>query len=334
MNQSPGLTSPADNQCPKPTPRLAIVVPCLDEEEVLPLTHRTLALLLAEMTAEGIAAPGSFILYVDDGSSDSTWQIISALSDNSEIPTRGIKLASNAGHQNALMAGLQSVAGSCDAAISIDADLQDDPQAIREMTRAYLSGYEIVCGVRRARHENRAKRLSARIFYRLRSRLGVKTIDDHADFRLLSAKALRLLNQYSETNLYLRGIIPLLGLRQSTVSYDRTPRLLGHSKYPLGKMLNFAADGITSFTPRPARLILLSGLIFMIIALAILIYVLIRYFSGHTIAGWTSIILSVWLCTGILLLALGILGEYIAKIYMEVKRRPRWLEESRCGFPR
>lgn len=317
---------------PRSAPLLAVVVPCLDEEETLADTDGVLGGKLDALRERGMVAEGSFILYVDDGSTDRTWDVIEGrVAANDD--RRALKLAANAGHQLALMAGLEAVAGHCDAAISIDADLQDDVDAIEEMVGRYRKGYDVVYGVRHHRNNDGLfKRLTAKGFYRLRNALGVSTVYNHADFRLLSSSAISELCRYKETNLFLRGIIPMLGLRQTQVFYDRKPRVLGRSKYPVGKMLNFAADGITSFSVRPARMILGCGLVFVLISFGILVYVLVRHFTDHTIAGWASIILSVWFCTGVLLLALGVIGEYLGKVYMEVKRRPRWQEERRLNF--
>ena len=316
----------------RPAPVLAIVVPCLDEAETLLHTDRVLSGKIVSLIEKGQVSDGSFVLYVDDGSTDGTWDVIERLAAES-VRSRGLKLASNAGHQLALMAGLEAVSGCCDAAISIDADLQDDVEAIDEMTERYRSGFDVVYGVRRHRKEDGVfKRTTAKGFYRLRNALGMRTVNNHADYRLLSAAALKGLCRYRETNLFLRGIVPMLGLRQTQVFYDRKPRVFGRSKYPVGKMLNFAADGITSFSVRPARMILSCGLVFVLISLGILTYVLVRHFTGHTIPGWASIILSIWFCTGVLLLALGIIGEYLGKVYMEVKRRPRWQEERRLNI--
>ncbi len=313
------------------SPRLAIVVPCLNEAETLPHSHPELSHLLTQMASDGLIDPDSFILYVDDGSSDSTWAVVENLA-NQNTNVKALKLAVNAGHQLALMAGLHASADLCDATVSIDADLQDNPEAIPQMLDLYLNGHDVVFGVRRHRSDKPFKRFTAEGFYRLRQSLGVSTVREHADFRLMSARAVKELCRYGETNLFLRGIVPMIGFRQGFVYYDRRPRIYGKSKYPLSKMLNFAADGITSFSVRPARMILWSGILFMVIALAIFIYSLIRYFTDHTIAGWTSTILSIWFCSGMLLLALGILGEYLAKVYMEVKRRPRWHIEESIGL--
>lgn len=318
-------------------PCLAVVVPCLNEQEALPHTSRELDDMLRSLRADGMIAADNFILYVDDGSTDATWLMIEDLARASAAATDrirvgGLRLSANAGHQHALMAGLRALPPECDAAITIDADLQDDPAAIRSMVTCYLQGADIVYGVRRRRGDSRFKRITARAFYRLRRSLGVPTVADHADFRLLSRRALDALCRYDETNLFLRGIVPMLGLEQQSVYYDRRRRVAGHSKYPLRRMLNFAADGITSFSARPARLILWLGLAFMVVALAILIYVLIRHFNGHTLAGWTSTILSIWFCTAVLLMTIGILGEYVAKIYIEVKHRPHFHVRDRINL--
>ena len=313
-------------------PVIAIVVPCYNEEAALPISVARLLGLLDRMSADGLVSPDSYILCSNDGSRDDTWGVIERLhADDKRL--KGISLAHNRGHQYALLAGLMAVKDLCDAAVSIDADLQDDVEAIDEMTERYRSGFDVVYGVRRHRKEDGVfKRTTAKGFYRLRNALGMRTVNNHADYRLLSAAALKGLCRYRETNLFLRGIVPMLGLRQTQVFYDRKPRVFGRSKYPVGKMLNFAADGITSFSVRPARMILSCGLVFVLISLGILTYVLVRHFTGHTIPGWASIILSIWFCTGVLLLALGIIGEYLGKVYMEVKRRPRWQEERRLNI--
>lgn len=303
--------------------KIAIVVPCYNEQDALAATDAALGATLAAMTRRGLVSSESFILYVDDGSRDSTWQTIERLA---AAPGRSaIRLAANVGHQHCVLAGMEAVDGRCDAVVTIDADLQDDVNAIPEMVEKFRQGHDIVYGVRANRDsDTRFKRNSARLFYATLRALGVNSVSNHADFRLLSARALADLLQYTERNLYLRGIVPLLGYDPATVEYTRGTRIAGRTKYPLRKMLNFALDGITSFSVRPVRLVLAAGLIFLLIALVMLIYVLIRYFTGETIEGWTSLILSVWFCSGIILVSLGIVGEYIGKIYTEVKRRPRY----------
>lgn len=312
----------------KNAPRIAIVVPCYNEQEVLPMSNKTLSDLLSDMITGGLISDNSYILYVDDGSRDNTWRIIeSIIAGNAHA--EGIKLAANAGHQNALIAGLETITDHCDAAISIDADLQDDILAIPRMVEKLREGYEIVYGVRNSRESDSwFKRESAQGFYRMMRHLGVKSVYNHADFRLMSAAALKDFLQYDERNMYIRGIIPGLGRTQTSVYYDRKPRTAGESKYPLKKMINFAVDGITSFSVRPVRMVFFLGIGFLLVALGIFIYVMIRYFEGETIEGWTSLMLSIWFCTGVILMSLGVIGEYIGKIYTEVKHRPRYSIEK------
>lgn len=308
-------------------PKLIIVVPCLDESETLPATDRVLRRALSEMQTEGLVSPASGVLYVDDGSRDATWDIISALAGG---PVRGLRLSRHCGHQEALLAGIEEALADADAIVTIDADLQDDPGAIRSMVQLYLDGNDIVYGVR----DNRScdtvfKRVSARGFYRLMSKLGAGTVADHGDFRLLSARAAADLLEYRERNLYLRGIVPMLGYSQAKVTYTRRPRAAGRSKYPLARMADFAADGITSFSVRPVRMLFWIGLAFMLAALGMGVYVLVRHFTGETLEGWTSLMLSIWFCTGVLLMGLGLIGEYVGKIYIETKRRPRYRVSER-----
>lgn len=306
-------------------------MPCYNEQEALPESNRVLTALLERMADNGEIAADSYVMYVDDGSRDGTWSLIEDYSRESPL-VKGLKLAANAGHQNALIAGLAAVADECDASISIDADLQDDVEAIPQMVERYREGYEVVYGVRSSRESDTwFKRESAQSFYRMMNRLGVKTVYNHADYRLLSAEAIRDFLQYDERNMFIRGIIPGLGRRQTQVSYERRPRMAGESKYPLKKMMNFAVDGITSFSVRPVRMVFFIGVIFLLVALGIFIYVMTRYFSGETIEGWTSLMLSIWFCTGVTLMSLGVIGEYIGKIYTEVKHRPRYAIEKRAG---
>lgn len=310
---------------------LIIVIPCYNEEEVLPSTHSRLAALIEKMAADGLVdISRSRLLYVDDGSRDSTWSLIEGFAAHDRLAC-GIKLAGNSGHQNALMAGLEAAADMGDVTVTIDADLQDDINVIPDMVRHYTdSGCEVVYGVRRNRGSDTwFKRRSALVFYKLMHRLGVQTVYNHADFRLMSTVAVRQLCQYRERNLFLRGIVPLIGYRSACVYYDRGERTAGTSKYPLSKMVNFAIDGITSFSIRPVRMVFTLGLVFMVIALVILVYVLYNHFTGHTAWGWSSIILSIWFVGGCILLGLGIVGEYIGKIYMEVKGRPRFNVERK-----
>ncbi len=305
-------------------PVLAIISPCYNEEEVLPSTTQRLVALLDDMVQRGQVAQESRIVYVDDGSRDRTWELIEQYTQGGKVV--GVKLAGNSGHQNALMAGMQSVVDWADAQITIDADLQDDIAVIPAMVRDYAQeGCDIVYGVRRERKTDTwFKRTTAQGFYKFMHHLGVKTVYNHADFRLMSRRATRQLLNYRERNLFLRGIVPLIGYKTAMEYYDRAERTAGESKYPLSKMLNFAIDGITSFSIRPVRLVLGLGGVFMLIALVMLVYVLVSYFSGRAVSGWASMILSIWFVGGCVLVGLGIVGEYIGKIYIEVKDRPRY----------
>ena len=310
------------------SPIITLIVPCFNEQEVLPTTNTTLLHLLQGLIDTEKISPKSQILYVDDGSQDITWNLIESYASESPY-VEGIKLAGNVGHQNALIAGLEVAGRSCGAAISIDADLQDDIQAIPEMIEKFCEGYDIVFGVRDNRNSDSwFKRESAQGFYRLLRKLGVKTVYNHADFRLMSSRAIHDFLEYGERNIYIRGIVAGLGYRHTSVYYKRNPRTAGKSKYPIRKMLNFAVDGITSFSVRPVRMVFFLGVGFLLVALGIFIYVMARYFSDETIEGWTSLMLSIWFCTGVLLMSLGIIGEYVGKIYTEVKQRPRYAIEK------
>lgn len=312
-----------------PLPRLAIVVPCFNEEEALKLTNPELLEVLSRLESAGKISHDSFILYVNDGSRDKTWEIISSLCEVFPSKVAGLNLAANVGHQNALLAGLEQASKLSDITVSIDADLQDDTLAIDQMVDKSSTGADIVYGIRRSRQtDSWFKRNTALGFYRLMHKLGVKSEFNHADFRLMSRRAVEQLLKYREENLFLRGIIPLIGYKQERVYYDRHTRNAGESKYPLKKMLAFAIDGITSFSIKPVRLILLIGVIFTSLAFAMGLYVAIRHFSGHTTEGWSSLVLSIWFCTGTILISLGILGEYVGKIYSEVKQRPRYNPEQ------
>lgn len=304
--------------------RLAIVLPCYNEEEVLPSTLDRLLGLLDKWSQSGLVAADSYLLCVDDGSSDRTWQLIEQ-AHMRDARLKGIALAHNRGHQNALLAGLETVTDRCDAAVTIDADLQDDPEAIAQMLGHYADGAEIVYGVRSSRRSDSwFKRTSAQTFYKLQHAMGIKAVYNHADYRLMSNRAIKLLGQYGESNMFLRGIIPQIGLRTATVSYPRTERTAGTTKYPLSKMLALSVDGITSFTARPMRWIFNTGLVLMLIDIIVAVWALIAYFSHRSVTGWTSLILSVWFLGSLILMALGIVGEYIGKIYIEVKHRPRF----------
>lgn len=312
----------------KQTTRLIIVVPCYNEQEVLQETTLRLNDVLQGMEIDGKIAEGR-ILYVDDGSRDRTWTLIEELAA-SWPRVMGLKLAHNVGHQQALWAGLEYAAGQpFDAIVSIDADLQDDVKAIIEMTDQFNAGTEIVYGVRRERKTDTLfKKHTAQTFYKLMQTMGGDIVYNHADFRLMSRRALQALVSHPERNLFLRGMVRSLGFSQGMAYYDRAERFAGESKYPLSKMLNFAIDGITSFSVKPLRLITTFGLLFMLVAIGIIAYALYEHFTGHTIVGWTSMLVSLWFIGGAILTAIGIIGEYIGKIYKEVKRRPRYFVEK------
>lgn len=305
-------------------PLLAIVIPCYNEQEALPVSIPALLALIDEMAAQGLVRPESYILCSDDGSRDDTWDTIERF-HQSDKRVKGIALAHNRGHQYALLAGLMAVTDKCDAAVSIDADLQDDIRAIVEMVKCYLNGDEIVYGVRSSRATDTwFKRTTAHAFYRFQKTMGLDTIYDHADYRLMSNRALHLLSQYGESNLFLRGIIPSIGLQSSKVTYARAARVAGESKYPLKKMIALSIDGITSFSAKPMRLIFMTGLLLLVITLGVAVWVLIAYFTHRTISGWSSLMLSVWFLGSLILMGIGIVGEYIGKIFIEVKQRPRY----------
>ena len=303
---------------------LAIVVPCYNEEEVLPQTNQQLRALLDAMMREKLVGEGSYILYVNDGSRDRTWQLIESYG-TSDAHVRGLKLAGNVGHQNALMAGLDTAREDADVTVSIDADLQDDINAIPEMVKKYNGGCDIVYGVRRKRTTDTFfKRTTAQMFYKFMTGMGVKSVYNHADFRLMSRRAVDALCQYEERNLFLRGLVPLLGYKTDSVYYDRLERQAGESKYPLSKMLSFAVDGITSFSVKPLRLIFDLGMVFLLISLAILVYVIVALCKGNGVQGWASLMLSIWFVGGCMLICLSIIAAYIGRIYTEDKHRPRY----------
>lgn len=308
----------------KNPPLLAIVVPCYCEEAVVEETARRLTAVVDRLVASGDADARSHILFVNDGSTDHTWALIEQLHrQNRRVD--GLNLAANVGHQAALLAGLDVAAGRSDAVVSIDADLQDDPDVIPQMVAAYRAGADVVFGVRRSRTtDSRFKRVTALAFYRLMNALGTPTVYNHADFRLLSRRAARQLCRYRERNLFLRGIVPLIGYPSAKVYYDRAERFAGESKYPLRRMVNFAIDGITSFSVRPVRFVFALGCVFVLIALVAAGFVLWSWMKGTLVQGWASLFLSMWFIGGCVLMALGVIGEYIGKIYIEVKDRPRY----------
>ncbi len=302
--------------------KLSVIVPCYNEEAVLEKSPAIIRDKLKSLADSGKISSDSFILLIDDGSTDRTWDIISQLC-HTDKTFCGLKLSCNNGHQNALLAGLQFVSDKCDACISIDADLQDDINAINNMVDKFDEGYEIVFGVRNSRKtDNFLKRWSASFFYRFMSLLGTKTIHNHADYRLMSKKAICALLNYKEKNIFLRGIIPSMGFKNCCIQYDRQKRIAGKSKFSLGKMTNLALFGITSFSTRPLRLIFLVGVLSFFISIASFIYVLWSYLGGESVKGWTSLIASIWFLGSIIIMSIGIIGEYIGRIYSEVKNRP------------
>ena len=307
--------------------RLSLVIPCYNEQEALPITVPQLEKLMLDLMARGKIASDSNVWLVDDGSKDGTWAMIEALAGRSDLFV-GLKLSRNRGHQNALLAGLLSADG--DALISIDADLQDDLGVIEKMVDAHAAGYEIVYGVRKARDRDTwFKRWSALRYYGLLSALGVDMIPNHADFRLMGRNAINALGLHTEVNLFLRGIIPQLGYRSTSIYYDRLERVAGESKYPLSKMIRLALDGITSFSPVPLRLIAALGFIVCLFSLVMVVWVLFtRLFTDRALPGWASTTVPIYLLGGVQLLCIGILGEYVAKAYSETKGRPRFLIEK------
>ncbi len=307
---------------------LYIVVPCYKEEAVLPETAKRLRKKLHSLLEAGKISDKSRVMFVNDGSRDRTWEIISQLHEEEPAVFSGVNLARNRGHQNALLAGLMTAVNHADMVISMDADLQDDVDAVDAMVDAYHNGYDVVYGVRSSRKTDTFfKRFTAEGFYKLMKGLGVDIVFNHADYRLMSKRALEGLAEFGEVNLFLRGIVPQIGYPWTTVEYERHERFAGESKYPLKKMLAFAFDGITSFSIKPMRLILVLGVVVFAVSILMLLYALISKLSGSTTAGWTSMMGSIWLIGGIQLLSLGVIGEYIGKIYSETKRRPRFIIE-------
>lgn len=308
---------------------LYIVVPCYKEQEVLPETSKRLKEKVLALRAQGKISDKSRIMFVNDGSSDNTWPIISQLHEQEPDIFSGVNLSRNRGHQNALLAGLLTAVNYADMIISMDADLQDDINAVDAMVDHYHEGYEVVYGVRSKRDTDTFfKRFTAEGFYKVMKALGVDIVFNHADYRLMSRRAVEGLAQFGEVNLFLRGIVPQIGYRWTTVTYERAERFAGESKYPLKKMLAFAADGITSFSVKPIRMVFSLGVVVFLVSLVMLLYALVSKLMGHTSAGWTSLMGSIWLIGGIQLLSLGIVGEYIGKIYKETKHRPRFIIES------
>ena len=315
--------------------RLIIVVPCFNEEEVLQDTNRQLCMIAEQLEKDG-KIDSCRILYVDDGSKDNTWKIIrelcscgDTLCNNGMQRVCGIKLAHNVGHQRALWAGLNEACPKCDAVISIDADLQDDENCIADMVDKFHNGADIVYGIRKERSTDTVfKRVTAQAFYRFMQAMGGDIVYNHADYRLMSRRSLEALLEYPERNLFLRGMVRLVGFNTAEVYYDRKERTAGESKYPLSKMINFAIDGITSFSVKPLRIIVTLGFVFILISIIAIVYGLISYIDGNAVEGWTSLIVSIWFIGGCILVGLGIVGEYIGKIYTEVKHRPLFTKEE------
>lgn len=306
--------------------KLYIVIPCYNEEEVLPWSLERLTALITRLRDE--LSVEARLLLVDDGSRDRTWQLISDAADR-HPEVAGLKLAHNVGHQNALWAGLEQAVDKCDATVSIDADLQDDESAIVDMARQVLQGCDIVYGVRKERKTDTwFKRTTAQAFYRVMQTADKNMLYNHADFRMMTRRAVQALMQYPERNMFLRGIVRQLGFNEGFVYYDRTARTAGESKYPLKKMISFSIDGITSFSTAPLKFITFAGLTMTLVALIIIVYALYEHFTGRTIEGWTSILVSLWFIGGVVTTGVGITGVYIGKIYTEVKRRPRYFVDK------
>ena len=309
-------------------PILFIVIPCYNEQEALPITAKRLTELTDDMIARSIIAPESRIVLVDDGSRDATWSVITSL-HGADARFEGVKLAHNAGHMNALWAGMTLSAERCDCVITIDADLQDDVNAMYGFLEEYEKGADVVSGVRASRKTDTwFKRTTAQGFYKVMGNLGVEMVYNHADYRLLSKRALEALLSFGEVNMFLRGMVPMLGFRTAQVTYERGVRVAGESKYPLKKMIAFAMEGITSLSNKPIRYVLLLGALCALLGVGMAIYVIVSLVRGHTVAGWASLMMSIWLLGGLQLMALGLIGEYVGKIYMETKRRPKFILEE------
>lgn len=305
-----------------------LVIPCYNEEDVIVETGHQLKIIMKKLISENKISTESKIAFVNDGSKDNTWDLIQKLNDTDSLFV-GINLSRNRGHQNALLAGLMTAKEYCDAAISLDADLQDDVNVIDKFIDNYNRGYDIVYGVRSARKTDTFfKRTTAEMFYKFMKILGVDMVYNHADYRLMSKRAIEGLAEFTEVNLFLRGIVPLIGFKSGTVEYERHERFAGESKYPIKKMLSFATEGITSFSIRPIRCVTNLGVGIFGVSILMLIYFLVRYFTGNTVSGWASLAVSTWALGGIQLLGIGIVGEYIGKIYMESKHRPKYIIEK------
>ena len=308
--------------------RLAIVIPCYNEEAVIDDTAAEVLGILGDLAERGEISADSFVLFVNDGSTDGTWQLIEQQHAR-HCEVKGLSLLGNVGQQNALMAGMMTVRESVDVVVTIDADLQDDITCLGQMLAHYREGCDVVYGVRESREVNGFfKRTSARLFYRLQRVLGVRNVDNHADFRLLSRRALDELARYKERVLYLRGIVPLLGLKSAEVCYRFRPRKAGTSKYTIGKMVNLGVSGITGFTAKPINYIIGTGCLFLVVSFFMMLYILWSFIAGRAVSGWTSIMLSLWFIGAMILLSIGVIGKYIANIFAEVKRRPLYHVEE------
>ena len=309
-------------------PKLFIVIPCYNEQEALPITAKRLVELTDDMLKKGLIDPESRIVLVDDGSKDDTWKVISGLHE-ADPRFEGVKLAHNAGHMNALWAGMTLSAERCDCVITIDADLQDDVNAMYGFLEEYRKGADVVYGVRSSREKDTFfKRNTAQGFYKMMAGLGVEMVYNHADYRLLSKRALEALLSFGEVNMFLRGMVPMLGFRTAKVYFERGERVAGESKYPLKKMIAFAAEGVTSLSNKPIRWVLGLGAVCALLGVVMAVYVIISLVRGHTVAGWASMMMSIWLLGGLQLMALGVIGEYVGKVYMETKRRPKFILEE------
>lgn len=313
------------------SPCLYIVIPCYNEEEVLPVTLPMFKKQLADMQADGLISEKSKILLVNDGSKDKTWDLIrTAAKENSNVD--GISLSRNRGHQNALLAGLMEAKDKCDITISIDADGQDDISVMTDMVKSYLNGAEVVYGVRSSRKKDTFfKRFTAESFYKLLSAMGAEIVFNHADYRLVSSRVLKEFSSFKEVNLFLRGLIPLVGFNSSSVFYERHERLAGKSHYPFTKMLSLAIDGITSLSTKPLRLVFIIGLTVSILSFIGIIWAIIMVILGTTVAGWASTVCVVCFIGGIQMVCLGVIGEYVGKTYLEVKARPRFIISERTN---
>lgn len=308
--------------------RLYVVIPCYNEEEVLPETSKRLKEKMMSLMEQDLISKDSRVCFVNDGSKDKTWELIEKLHAE-DVLFSGVNLSRNRGHQNALLAGLMTAKEHADVLISMDADLQDDINAMDEMLKKYNAGTDIVYGVRSSRKKDTFfKKATAEGFYKLMNAMGANTVFNHADYRLMSKRAVEGLAEFSEVNLFLRGIVPMIGYKSDVVYYERGERFAGESKYPLGKMIAFATEGITSLSTKPIRMITGLGFLIFLMSIAILIYSFVRHFMGETIVGWTTIMVSIWAIGGLILLSLGVVGEYIGKIYLETKGRPRFIIEQ------